>query len=300
MWFRNLRIYRLPQDWDLDLAGLGAALAKQPLTRCGNFDMVSHGWVYPCQDGEFVHAVNRQWLIALGVEHKLLPTSVVRQAALERAAQIEAEQGRSVGRKELRELRERVTEEFLPRAFSSRRTTWCWIDPVGGWLVIDAGSDARAEEFLEVLQKSVDGIALRPLQTEVSPASAMTDWLAAGDPPAGFSIDQDLELRSAGEGQAAIRYVHHALEGEEIRAHVASGKIATRLGLTWNDRVSFMLTEKLQLRRLGFLDILKNEADQEGQSAAEQFDTDFALMTGELTRLMADLAVALGGELKPA
>lgn len=300
MWFRNLRLYRLPRDWEFDLAGLEKQLATKPLTRCGSLDLVSRGWVYPHRDGAFVHAVARQWLLALGVEQKLLPASVVRQEAGERAARIEAEQSRKVGRKEMRDLRERVAEELLPRAFTQRRTTWCWIDPAAGWLVIDAGSDARAEELLEVLQKSIDGIALRPLQTQRSPSTAMTDWLAAAEAPAGFSIDEDLELRSARAGQAAIRYVRHALEGEEIRGHIAAGKIATRLGLTWNDRVSFVLTDKLEIKRLAFLDVLKDEAEQQAQNAEEQFDADFALMSGELARLLVDLVAALDGESEPS
>lgn len=299
MWFRNLRLYRLPQGFDLDAAALEKALAALPLTRCGGLDMVSRGWVYARDEGEFVHVVDRHWLLALGVEQKLLPTTVIRQEAQDRAAKIEAEQGRKVGRKELRDLRDRVTEELLPRAFTRRRTTWCWIDPAGGWLVIDAGSDARAEEVLETLNKSLSGIALRPLQTQVSPVSAMTGWLAEDDPPAGFTIDQDLELRAAAEGQSAIRYVRHALEGEEIRAHITAGKIATKLALTWNDRISFVLTDKLQIKRLAFLDILLEQAEQDAETADEQFDVDFALMSGELSRLLADLVLALGGELKP-
>lgn len=299
MWFRSLRIYRLPAGWDMTLDTLEAALARHPLARCGSMDMFSRGWVYPRQEGVFAHAVNRQWLLALGVEQKLLPTTVVRQEAQERAAKIEAEQDRKVGRKELRDLRERVTEELLPRAFTRRRTTWCWIDPVNGWLIVDAGSDARADEFLEVLQQTLEGIALRPLQTQVSPTTAMTDWIAAGDAPAGFTIDRDLELRSASEGQSAIRYVHHALEGDEIRAHIAAGKIAAKLGMTWNDKVSFVLSEKLQIKRLAFQDILKEEAEQSAETADEQFDVDFTLMSGELAHLLADLTTALGGELKP-
>lgn len=298
MWFKNLRIYRLPRDWDMDAPRLNERLGGQPLARCGNFDMQSRGWVFPRHEGDFVHPVSRQWLVALGVEQKLLPTSVVRQTAQERAAQIEAEQGRKVGRKELRELRERVAEELLPRAFSQRRTTWGWIDPVNGWVVADAGSDARADEFVETLVRSVDDLPLRALQTQVSPTSAMTDWLAAGEPPAGFTIERDLELKPAGEGAAAIRYVHHDLEGEDIRRHIAAGKIVTKLGLTWNDRISFVLNDKLQIKRLGFLDILR-EQEQTADNADEQFDLDFVLMAGELARMFDDLIVALGGELKP-
>jgi recombination associated protein RdgC len=306
MWFRNLRIYRLPKGFKADLAdpaNFGARLAKRPLARCGSFEMASRGWVFPRQpgqDGAFVHAVNRQWLIALGVEQKLLPTTVIRQTAQERAAVIEAEQGRKVRRKEMRDLVERVTEELLPKAFSQRRTTWGWIDPVNGWLAVDAGSDARADEFMETLLSTLGDIALRPLQTQVSPMSAMTGWLAANESPAGFTLDSDLELRAASESQSAIRYVHHDIGGPEVAAHIAAGKVVTKLGMTWNDRISFVLTDKLHIKRLAFLDVLKEETEKSSEGADELFDADFALMAGELVQLFEDLLAALGGEQKPA
>lgn len=299
MWFRNLRLYRLQHGLKLDLVAFDALLAKRPLARCGSFEMASRGWVFPRQEGAFVHAVERQWLLALGVEQKLLPTTVIRQTAQERAAALEAEQGRKVGRKEMRDLVERVTEELMPRAFSQRRTTWAWLDPVNGWLVVDAGSDARADEFMETLLGTVDGIAPRPLQPQVSPMSAMTGWLSDNEAPAGFTIDSDLELRAASESQSAIRYVHHDIDGPEITAHIAAGKLVTKLGMTWNDRISFVLTDKLHLKRLAFLDILKAQAEQSAEGADEQFDADFALMAGELAHLFADLLAALGGEMKP-
>lgn len=299
MWFRNLRIYRLPASWSMEAAQLDEQLAKQPLAPCGNFEMQSRGWVFPRQHGVFVHQVNRQWLLALGVEQKLLPAGVVRQVAMDRAAQIEAEQGRKVGRKELRDLRDRVTDELLPKAFCRRRTTWGWIDPAGGWLVVDAGADARADEFIECLAPAIDAPTLRPLHAQLSPSPAMTGWLADDDAPAGFTIDRDLELKSVGGSESVIRYVRHALDGKEIQEHIAAGKIATRLGLTWNDRISFVLNEKLHLKRLAFLDILKDEAEKSAETADEQFDVDFALMSGELVRLFADLLLALGGEAKP-
>ncbi|MCX8017209.1 MAG: recombination-associated protein RdgC [Rhodocyclaceae bacterium] len=296
MWFRNLRLYRLRPELSLDPASLDERLARRPLARCGSFEMISRGWVFPRQAGAFVHVVDRQCLLALGVEQKLLPATVIRQTAQERAAQIEAEQGRKVGRKELRDLTERVAEELLPKAFCQRRTTWAWLDPLQRWLVVDAGSDARADEFIETLSATLDDIVPRPLVTQLSPLTAMTDWVAAGEVPAGFTLDDDLELRSASQSHAAIRYVHHDIHGPEVAAHVAAGKIVTRLGLTWNDRISFVLTDKLHLKRVAFLDVLREQAGQEAVNADEQFDADFALMAGELAKLFADLLLALGGE----
>ena len=299
MWFRNLRLYRLPADWGMNASRLNELLAARPLAPCGSQDMHSQGWVYPREEGEFVHGVHGRWLLALGAEDKLLPVTVIRQVAQERAAKIEAEQGRKVGRKELRDLREAVTQELLPRAFTRRRTTWAYVDPAAGWLVVDAGADAKADEFVESLLRAVGDLPLRALHSQISPTAAMTDWLAAGEPPAGFTVDDDLELRAAASERSAIRYVRHALEGREIRQHIADGKLAVRLGLTWNDRIAFVLTDKLQLKRLAFLDILQEQAEQAAETADEQFDVDFALMGGELARLLTDLLTALGGEAKP-
>jgi len=138
-------------------------------------------------------------------------------------------------------------------------------------------------------------LPVRLLHTKLSPGAAMTGWLADGEAPAGFSIDRDCELRLPGEDRATVRYVRHALDGEEIGTHIAAGKQATRLGLTWADRISFILTEKMELKRLQFLDILKEQSEQ-AEDAEAMFQIEFALMTGELGRLLDDLLAALDGE----
>lgn len=296
MWFKSLFIYRLPADWAMSAAALEEKLSRQPLQACGGLDKQSRGWISPQDDGPLVHALNRQLLIALGVEQKLLPASIINQFAKDRIAELEAQQGHRVGRKETKEIKERVADELLPRAFAHRRTTFAWIDPVNGWLVVDAASSAKADEVLELLGKTLDDLPLKLVQTRLSPVAAMTGWLAGGEAPPGFTIDRELELRSIDEGKATVRYVRHDLEGDEIRAHIAAGKSATRLGMTWNDKISFVLTEQLQVKRLAFLDILKEEAESQAETADELFDLDFTLMTGELARLLADLVEALGGE----
>lgn len=294
MWFRNIQLYRLPKNAALDAETLERDLAAATLQPCSATDPQSIGWVAPSDTGALVHVVDRQYLIALGIEQKLLPSSVVRQRVKERAEAIEAAEGRRVGRKELRDLQESVTIELLPRAFVRRRTTFGWIDPVNGWLAINASATAKAEEFLEHLRKSAEGFPARLLKTLQSPSASMTGWVAASDAPAGFSIDQDIELRTAED--AVIRYTRHSLEGKEIRQHISDGKRVTRLGMTWGDRVSFLLDEKLQIKRLEFLDILKEDAENQAENEAERFDLDFTLMSGELARLFADLVEALGGE----
>jgi recombination associated protein RdgC len=297
MWFRNLQIYRLGDDWNWDAARLSEKLAHAAFQPCGGFDMQSRGWVPPRgEEGELLVAVNRQWLIALGLEQKLLPGSVIRQYTQSRLAELEAKQGFKPGRAQARDTREQVTAELLPRALVLRRLVYAWIDPVNRWLVIDAASPAKAEQVLEHLKLTLDDLPLKLLRTRTAPGTAMTGWLAGNEAPAGFTIDRDCELRAAGEDKAVVRYVRHPLDGNEIGQHIAAGKAATRLALTWRDRISFVLTEQLQVKRLAFLDVLKEDAERQADGGEDIFETNFALMSGELPQLLADLTSALDGE----
>ncbi len=300
MWFRNLQIYRLPSGLDITAERLEAQLAEHVFRSCGSMEMHSSGWLPPRGDERLAYALHGQLMLALGVEHKLLPSSVINEFAKERIAEFEQQQGYNPSRKQAREIKEQVAEELLPRAFARRRATFVWIDPVHGWLVVDAASAAKAEEVLEMLSKSVSDLQFSLLRTELSPATAMTEWLTTGEAPSGFSIDRECELRSPVEENATVRYVRHALDAEEISAHIVAGKQPTRLALTWDDRISFVLTDKMEVKRLAFLDILKEEAEASAETADEQFDADFTLMTGELSRMIPALLAVLGGEQAPS
>ena len=297
MWFRNLQIFRLTPDWAYSTDALAAALQRGIFQGCGASDRQALGWVPPRgEDGDLVFGVGRQQLIALGIEQKLLPMSVVRQYAQAKLADIEAAQGYKPGRKQAREVIEQVEAELLPRAFVKRGLTYVWIDPVNRWLLVDASSSARADEVMEQLKLSLGELPLTLVKTQIAPATAMTQWLAAGHAPGSFSIDRDCELQAAAEERPAVRYVRHNLDSDEVRNHIAGGKTATRLALTWNDRVSFVLTEQLQVKKLAFLDILKEDAERQSENADDLFAANFTLMCGELSQLLAHLLDVLGGE----
>ncbi|MDO8786825.1 MAG: recombination-associated protein RdgC [Sulfuritalea sp.] len=296
MWFRNLQIFRLTAEWAYGTESLSAALQKGLFHGCGATDRVARGWVPPRDDGELVFSIERQQLIALGVEQKLLPMSVVRQYAQARLVEIEAAQGYKPGRKQSREVVEQLEVELLPRAFVKRGLTYVWIDPVNRWLLVDASSSTRADEVMEQLKLSLGELPVTLVKTQLAPATAMTQWLAAGEAPGNFTIDRDCELQAAVEERAAVRYVRHNLDSDEVRAHIAGGKTATRLALTWNERISFVLTEQLQIKRLAFLDLIKEDAERQAENADDLFAADFTLMSGELAQLLGHLLEVLGGE----
>lgn len=298
MWFKNLKLYRLNASWNPSVDELDEQLATLAFTPGNTSQPQTLGWTPVRENGRFAHAIGDQILISLRTEKKLLPSTVVNQVAKERAADFEAQQGYKPGRKQMKELKERIYDELLPRAFSISRDTLIWIDRKNRWLVIDAAASAKADEALGLLAKTLSPFPAEPLYVEQSPGAAMTSWLADDEAPAGFTIDQDTELRAAGDGKAAVRYVKHAPEPEELRRHIASGKQCTRLALTWEDRVSFVLTDALDIKRVAPLDVLAENSEAAGMAEDERFDADMTLMTGELAKLVTALVDALGGEKK--
>jgi recombination associated protein RdgC len=297
MFFRNLKVLRLDPSWNYSAAQLAELCRRAVLIPPGANDTHSVGWMEPRgQEDELVVDVNGQQLLAFGSGTKLLPGSIVRQHLAAALKTLETQQGFRPGRLQTRELRERVIFELLPKAFVRYQRTFVWIDPRNRWMGVDASTPARADMVLEQLKRTLDALPLQLLRTTVSPSSAMTAWLSSGEAPAGFTIDRDCELVSRTEDHAGVKFTRHTLDAENVVPHLATGKVATRLALTWNDRISFVLGEDMQIRRLAFLDLLQEQAEQQaGEGEQELFVADFSIMTGELAKLLADLVSALGG-----
>jgi recombination associated protein RdgC len=247
-----------------------------------------------------LEVVAGQWMLKLMVEVKVLPATVVKRKADEQLQHIEATTGRKPGKKEAREIREDARMALLPLAFTKQSSVLVWIDPQARCLVLGAGSQARADEVMTCLVKAADGLAVQLINTQMSPAAAMSMWLSTKEAPQNFSVDRECELKAADESKAVVRYTRHALDTDEVSQHIAAGKVPTRLALTWNDHVSFVLTEALQLKKVALLDVVMEGAGAAGDGKDDAFDTDVAIATGELRKLIPDLLEVLGGEVLQA
>ncbi len=292
--FKSLIAYRISPLWPADLAAIEEALAKSPFIECGATQQKSAGWVPPRGEahGALVESIGGQGIARLMTETKAVPASVLARKVAEKAARIEQETGRKPGRKETKALKDEALLDLLPMAFTKQASTWVWIDPTARLLVLDTSSQGRADEVVSMLVGSLPGLSVSLLHTQTSPQAAMAHWLATQEPPAGFSIDRECELKAADESKAVVKYGRHPLDIAEVQEHIKQGKLPTKLALTWDDRVSFVLTEGLQIKKLAFLDSVfeGTKADEGG------FDTDVAIATGELRKLIPDLIEALGGE----
>jgi recombination associated protein RdgC len=295
--FKQLTAYRLDPGVVPDADAFDAALDRARFAPCAPTQPLAVGWVAPRGEAHapLAERIAGMWVAALGFEQRLLPPSVVREQVQARAARIEQETGMRPGKRALRELRDELTLELLPRAFTRRATVQVWIDPAQGWLWLDAGGAARLDATLSAVVQALPVLAPRALSTAGSPAAVMREWLARGEPPAGFGVDQDCTLQAADGRRAAVRYARHALDPQDLQRHLDAGLMPTRLALTWRSRVSFELTDSLQLRKLALLDVV---LDGGGEGADAGFDADVALRAGELRALLPELLDALGGELE--
>lgn len=293
--FKNLLLYRLGADWSATVSQLEDALNAARFTECGLTQARSSGWVPPRGDehAALIEAINGQWLMQLMVEQKVVPASVVKRQVDALAVQVEKQTGRKPGKKQRNELKDQALLDLLPMAFTKRSAVKVWVAPTQRLLVIDASSASRADEVLTALTQALPGLSATLVNTAVSPAACMAEWLVSGEAPAGFSIDRDCELKAADGEKPVVRYARHALDIAEIREHIAGGKQPTRLALTWQGRVSFMLTEGLQIKKIAFLD---GVFDGGSTQKDESFDADAAIATGELAPMIGDLIEALGGE----
>ncbi|MDR2336366.1 MAG: recombination-associated protein RdgC [Burkholderiaceae bacterium] len=292
--FKNMIVYRIAESWQMDLTQVEEALAPSLFEECGATQEKSVGWVPPRgeEHGAMAESVGGQWILRFMTESKVLPGSVLARKVKEKAARIEQETGRKPGKKESKELKEEAKLDLLPMAFTKQGSMWVWIDPEAHLLVLDTGSQGRADEVVTMLVDALPGFAVALLDTQESPQAAMAHWLKEQEPPVGFSIDRECELKSADEAKAVVRYSRHPLDIDEIREHIDQGKMPTKLAMSWDDRVSFVLTESLQIKKISFLDTVFEGQKQDDAG----FDADVAIATGELTKLLPDLVEALGGE----
>jgi recombination associated protein RdgC len=299
--FKNVMVYRIGEGFSPTLADVQAALEPVQFVACGASQDKSIGWVPPRGEahGPLVESVAGQWIMKLMIESKAVPGSVVRRKADERIAEIEAATGRKPGKKEKRDLMDDVLLSLLPQAFARQSTVLVWMDLENRRLVLNAGSQGKADEVMSALMNVMGGLSVSLIQTVTSPQAAMTQWLLALSPdewPSDLTVERETVLKSTGEDAASVRFTRHHLANDDVRKHVLEGKLPTQLALSWDGRVAFVLTETLQLKKVQFLDGVMDESGTDQND--DRFDADVALSTGLLGPLIDSLIEALGGEMQ--
>lgn len=296
--FKNLMIFRVVPEWQPNLAKSIEQAERKQFAECGASQAKSLGWVAPrAEHGALIESVAGQWIMKVMIEKKAVPGSVLKRKTEERLKKIEQETGRRPKGKAAKEIKEEVHRELLPQAFPKTDTVVVWLDPKKRLVSIDVGSAGKADEITTLMVDTFEGFGLTMIQTNLSAATSMSGWLREREAPRGFTIDRDCQLKATDEGKSAVTYAKHGLDIEEVRLHLEQGKVPTKLAMTWDERISFVLTDAMQVKKLHFGEVVFEKPTAEGHDG---FDANAAIATGELSKLIPDLIEALGGELTPA
>lgn len=205
---RNIIAYPLPHGWPHTAHETAELLSRRQFQPCGPLDSVSRGFVEPRDEAALCEPIAGRYLFCHQHEEKILPASVVNEYVELKCEEIEQHQGYKPGRKQRKEIKEKIISELLPQAFAKKRRQLAWINKERGWLIIEATSAKRAEDVLEDMRQAFDVMPVELLRTERNPARAMLDWLAAQEAPERFTIDSDCELVSHAEDEGVVRYAN--------------------------------------------------------------------------------------------
>lgn len=292
MFFRSLSLMRFSEVVSESLSRMDEAFVPHRLRKCGPIEIATRGFLPPVGDGSdasLTHSVNGFTLFAVGNEEKVMPGPVVRDELTQRIQKITREEGRRVGGAERKRLKEQIVADFLPRAFIKQSRVNAYTDPKSGWIVIDTSSRKAAESVVTQVREALGSFPAVPLAPEEGPSAIMTQWLHSGTLPAGLSFGDECELREPGAQGAVSRSRRQDLSSDDIAEHLKQGKHVFQLGLVFEDRLSFVLGEDLSIRKLKFLDVIVDQLRKDTTDAAREADATFALMTLELSQLLAKL-----------
>ncbi|MCK5829004.1 MAG: recombination-associated protein RdgC [Methylococcales bacterium] len=302
MWFKNLTLYRFTEPFTLPVDELTEKLSDKRFRSCSSHDEFSMGWTSPIGNAteELIHASNGFMMVCLKKEEKVVPAAVINEMLQEKISEKEEQEARKLSKKERTALKDELIFELLPRAFSFSKKTYAYIDPKGGWMVVDAASAKKAEDLLSYLRKCIGSLPVVPINTIDKPAVIMTQWLVDNKTmPKDLVVEDECELRSPEEDGSIIRCKRHNLSLPEITNHLDTGKQVIKLAVNWTERLSFIVDENLSIKRLKFLDLIQDQVtDTDADDEISQFDVDFSIMSLELSNFLPRLLDIFGGENK--
>lgn len=304
MFFRNLAFFRFSPILGTDLlhaatrGELDQRLQDSRAKPVGPMELTSQGFVSPfgADEQALYHLIGGDagclWF-TVGGEQRVLPPAAVDAEARKRVAEIEAREGKRLGGRARKRIKDEVLVELLPRALVKPYRINAYLDLARGVLAVDTVSRRTAERVATELRHAIGSFPALPLNAEVAPRAILTGWLAGEPLPDGLALGDECELKDGLDKGAVVKCQRQELIGDEIANHLAAGKQCSRLALVLDEHVSFVFGEDLIVRKLRFLDdAVQALENTERDSLHAELDARFALMSGEFGRLFDTLEAA--------
>ena len=297
MWIRNLCVYQSAEPFPWSAQQLEEKLNSLRCPKISQQQLNVDGFVAPLKAYDnLIHATDNLLYGVWQETSRLLPGGVIKEELEERLDAIEARDGRRPGRKEKAALKDEITFELMPRAFTRQRRIDFLIDLNAKRILVDASSENRAEQVISCLRKALGTLPVTRADAEVSPAMLMTEWLKHPEQlPHGFGLGDRCELKGTGEEAASVRFTAFDLGQEEILKHIEAGMQVVKLNLSFRDELEFDLTEEMQIKRIKALDVIRESLDGvDEEDALAEMMARIALQGGVLREMLGGLREAFG------
>ena len=299
MWIKQAKFFMLPENAMPDRETLSQALSEHAFQAVSGLALFSEGFAnaVPFSD-DLIFSTQNSDKISLKTEERILPAAAVKDLLEDKIADIQAKTARTVGRKEKQRIKEELINELLPKTLSKSSRTNLYLLPKSGLclLLVDNANDNRASKAVSRLREALGDLFVFLPSTVKSPEQLMTDWLLSGECAGGFDLDDSCEMKSlADETGTTVRIAKADLTSDEVVQHAKGGKTVTQLGLTWQDKIAFVLSNDLSIKRIRFLDMVQEEAENDSDDLPALTAATQLLATQTLADMFDELTAHLGG-----
>lgn len=293
--FRNLRLYRLSSPWPQSAEELSEVLAKNVFSPCGAYAEKTAGWEPPlaAENALLCRRVNGSDLLQLRTQSRVLPLAAVKEAMEDKLNAYRERMALEPPRSEVRRLKEETREELLPKALlRSERTRACFILDES-LLAVDAGTDSKADWFIDQLRTCFGRFECTPLDFNAAPPGLLKR-IFLGESPAGFSLGRECRMQDPTDGKSTVTWRELELADPTIRRHVADGMTLTHLGVGFEEMLTCVINQDAVVSKLKFI-----EGDAidtpDNEDPATRLDADLVLLASAVRRMAIALKSLLGG-----
>jgi recombination associated protein RdgC len=294
--FKNAVFFRMGAT-DIDFDQVEEAMKTHAFAKPQALEAQTVGFVAPFEDSGLLYRVPETDFrtFCIRVDSRNPHASTVREMVRERVADVEQNQGYKPGRKQRNEIKERVIDELLPKTQPSTRYIRAYLTPQ--FLIVDAVSGTATDTVIGLLARAMndaDVLALNRVYLKRSPSEVMSGWLSTDEEPDAFTIDDFAMLYAPGSEGGKITLKNTDPASVQVREYIGKGFKVERLGMTYNDRLSFVIDGSFKMRSIKPLDVLTQTG--EGMTSEESRDATLYALLSELLQVFASLADAMGGE----
>jgi recombination associated protein RdgC len=286
MLFKNATIYYLETPPSQEQ--LSEALEHFRFKPPRPLEEVSSGWVPVEGDEEdrdlpLVFTVGGISLMCHQIESKMLPQSVINEETRKRRQEHISATGKPPSKKVVSEIKERIRQELLPKAFSKFSRIFVYIDHEREEIVLGSASNSLCGEALNGLRRALKTLKIHQLKPlKDTPDRIMTRWLKSGFPEK-LAPGSEVALLDSDNSKAV--FTKQDLQSSEVDICIEAGKKADRIEILWNDYIGMTLTSELIVKKIAPLSMFDpddTQADEEG----DYITTNLLLTVGALRTII--------------